>query len=76
MATFEKTESATDEILEVSRMAKIDGEWHVHCPHCKSEVVLELGTIRGEQVSDKACGGSMWISHRPVAIEPEVFLAE
>lgn len=78
MATSEinESDSETNEILEVSRMAKVSGEWHVHCPHCKSIVVLEPGTLRGEQVFDKACGGWMWVSHRPITIEPEVFFAE
>ena len=67
---------AGDLILDVTRMAKDGGEWHVRCPHCNRMLGLAEGPVRGEQFFDKVCGGWLQVTFDAKAIKPEVFFAD
>lgn len=57
---------ATDEILEVSRVSREQGEYIVKCPHCGAVIGLEgddLSEMRGEQYHHKLCGGWLMVGY-------------
>lgn len=57
---------ATDEILEVERISREDGDYIVRCPHCGRVMGIEgddISEMGGEQYQDRICGGWMEVSH-------------
>ena len=65
---------AIDEILEVNRFAKVDGEWSVFCPHCKALVALADDDLpRGEQFTHR-CGGTFEVTSTASLVSAKALL--
>lgn len=54
---------ATNEILDVKEYALDGDEFIVICPHCGRPLGLERGPIKGEQFTDKVCGGAFDVTY-------------
>lgn len=67
---------ASNEILMVELIAKSGGEWYARCPHCRRIVGLGDESVRGEQFTDRDCGGMLEVSSMARSISAAVFFNE